>query len=90
MPPRVRAAALPVWMEALCMTVESVGAVTRSARLALCPHTKPCRNSLPRPGRNAGIPWADRFAYCQPGSSLEPGVELSGRCAPSRCTHPFA
>lgn len=32
-------------------------------------------------GRNAGIPWADRFAYCQPGSSLEPGVHLAGRCA---------
>lgn len=32
------------------------------------------------PGRNPGIPWADRFAYCQAGSNLEPGTLLVGRC----------
>jgi hypothetical protein len=40
-------------------------------------------------GRNPGIPWADRFAYCQPGSSLEPGTQLAGSYWAADCVMPL-
>lgn len=44
----------------------------------------------PRPaGRQQGIPWADRFAYCQPGSALPPGVQLAGSYWQPSCVMPL-
>lgn len=40
-------------------------------------------------GRNAGIPWADRFTYCQPGASLPPGVQLEGSYWQGDCVMPL-
>ena len=51
--------------------------------------------SLPAPsnpapaGRHGGIPWADRYAYCQPDSTLPPGVQLSGSYWQADCVMPL-
>ncbi|KAL4424942.1 hypothetical protein ABPG77_009671 [Micractinium sp. CCAP 211/92] len=40
-------------------------------------------------GRQHGIPWADRFAYCQPGTALPPGVHLAGSYWQPSCVMPL-
>ncbi|KAI3423876.1 hypothetical protein D9Q98_009710 [Chlorella vulgaris] len=40
-------------------------------------------------GRGVGIPWADRFAYCQPGRTLPPEVELAGSYWQEDCVMPL-
>ncbi|KAL4434281.1 hypothetical protein ABPG75_000722 [Micractinium tetrahymenae] len=40
-------------------------------------------------GRLHGIPWADRFAYCQPGTALPPGVALAGSYWQPSCVMPL-
>ncbi|PSC73883.1 ABC transporter A family member 2 isoform B [Micractinium conductrix] len=40
-------------------------------------------------GRNPGIPWADRVAYCQPDAVLRPGTELAGSYWQPNCVVPL-
>jgi len=40
-------------------------------------------------GHKGGIPWADRFAYCQRESSLAPGVQLAGSYWQANCVMPL-
>lgn len=40
-------------------------------------------------GPQQGLPWADRFAYCQPGSALSPDVHLAGSYWQPNCVMPL-